>query len=379
MEWMTKPRIKLVLVIADGKVGGGASHILGILKNVDKGTFDTHLICPSGHLSEEARKISKVEIYNVSFRSKFDLDSVFLLRRHLRQIQADGNPFLPMIVHAHGPRAGLFTSLSAPKVAKKVYTEHIYDENYRLSNNFNGWIQKKIMRLIAQKNDLIIAVSTSVRDFLIESHFADENKVVLIPNGIDLAGPDRPIRHRIREINNTPVIGTIGSLNLQKGQRYLIDAFKEVVQKYPLASLEIIGVGPLRKSIKDQVSSLKLERNISLLGARSDIRKYLKHWDVFVLPSISETFGISILEAMAAGVPVVASKVGGIPDIITNNKDGLLVEPGDPKGIVRAVSEILAHPVLAAKLKRNGLKRVGDFEIKSVVKKIEQLYLRQVG
>ena len=111
------------------------------------------------------------------------------------------------------------------------------------------------------------------------------------------------------------------------------------------------------------------------MGKKKSIGKYLESWNLFVLPSVAETFGIVILEAMNFGLPIVATRAGGITDIITNEKNGILVSPGNSNELAAAIIKILSKPVLAAKLKRGGLDRVKDYDWSSVIKMIEKQYI----
>lgn len=380
MLGMKNARFKLVLVIADSGLGGGTSHVLSLLSNVDKEKFETHLICPAGYLSKTAKQLRDVEVYNISMHSKFDLLSFLQLRETIEKIQSEGNPFCPMIVHAHGQRAGLFTALAARRYVKKIYTEHNFDDTYQLKNPINNFIQKRILKAVCHRYDLIIAVSEAVKSYLVSHRFADLNEVIVMPNGIDL---DHWLslkkKHKIDTANRHPVIGTVGSLVVPKGQKYLIQAFAQFTKKYPLARLEIVGDGPEREHLQTLVSDMILDKNVSFLGSQKDIAPIISKWDIFVLSSISETFGIVVLEAMALDIPVVATKVGGIPDIIDNGKNGLLVENKDSIALCKAIEKILDHPALAAELKRNGEKRIADFDIKKIVEKIENIYLRLIG
>ncbi|MFA6963263.1 MAG: glycosyltransferase family 4 protein [Patescibacteria group bacterium] len=375
---MQKGRAKVVIVTADSKVGGGSSHILGLIRNLDRDKFELHLVCPSGYLSKLAKQINSVDVYNIPMSSKFDLESIFALRTRLRQIQSAGNPFTPFLIHTHGPRAGFFASLVAPRMARKVYTEHIYDQNYRLPSTINGWIQKMMLRKVCLEQDLVLAVSTSVKKFLVSNKFADANQVKVVPNGLDVEAWSAQKR-KIELSANAPIIGTLGTLNAQKGQKFLISAFKEVLKKFEHATLEIIGDGPLFEALKSQTRSLKIEGRVKFLGAKENPIEYMRDWSLFALPSISETFGIAALEAMALGIPVVASKVGGLPDIIDNQKNGILVPAKDAEILAKAMLGVLEHPAVAAKLRREGEKRAADFDIKKVVREIEEVYLKLVG
>ncbi|HLC43890.1 MAG TPA: glycosyltransferase family 4 protein [Patescibacteria group bacterium] len=366
-------KVKVVEIIADSSLGGGSSHVFGLLKYLDKKKFEPFLICPEGQLSNRVSQISGVVIYHVPFKSKFDLISLFELRNFLARIKSSHDPFDSMVVHAHGPRAGFFTSAAAPRGAYRVYTEHRWDSDFHLKNSLNEFWQKKMLGRSLRKTNAVVAVSSSVKSFLIKNNLVTKAQIRIIPNAIELRTPSPEIR-KIKTANRAPIIGTIGNLNLQKGQAYLIEAMPKVIKMFPLATLEIIGEGEERASLKSKVESLKLERHVTLLGRTENVEKYLQRWDVFVLPSIAETFGISILEAMSAGVPVVATKVGGIVDIIENKKNGLLVPREDPEALAKSTIEVLDHPAATAKLKRGGLERVKDFDWEKVIKEIEKVY-----
>jgi len=173
---------------------------------------------------------------------------------------------------------------------------------------------------------------------------------------------------------NHPVIGSVSNLNPTKGFEYLIEAIPIVKKKFPLISVEIIGDGSERNKLILKVKELKLEHNVSFLGSKKEGYKYIKHWRAFILPSVSEPFGIAALEAMASGVPLVASKGGGLKDIITDKKNGLLVPPRNSEALAKAILQILLSMALGAKLKRGGLLRVKDFDWKKIVKTLEGVY-----
>lgn len=353
-------------------MGGGPKHVLGILSNIDRKIFEPFLICPPGYLSAEGKLLPGVEVFNFNPKSKFDIFAFFKLRSIIHSILSSRDPFGPAIIHSHGPRAGLMARWGAPPTAKTVHTEHNFNENYHLKNPLNELFQKRFLKRQNNKTDLIIAVSTAVKNYLINSGMAPKTKVVLVPNGINIKskGSASSIKS-----NKSPIIGAIGNLNYQKGYTYLLDAMPAILKKYPMASLEIIGEGEDRSALEDQIKKLKLQKHVTLLGHKNILDKYFKHWSLYVMPSVSETFGIAILEAMQAGVPVVATRVGGIPDIITNNKNGLLVEPKNANAIANGITQILDSPATASKLRREGTKRVEDFDWKKVIKQLEEKFL----
>jgi len=315
-----------------------------------------------------------VTVYNSQMKSKFDIIAFWNIKKTISQIRASKDPFGPLIVHTHGSRAGFLGRLATPPHAKKVYTEHRFDDDFHLKNPLNEWMQKKVLREQNYHSDLIIAVSHSVRDFLVKSEMALSEKIVIIPNGIELNRTD----NRIQNTDNSrkaPVIGNVANLNFQKGQIYLIDAMPEILEKYPLATLEIIGEGEERVALEAEIKRLNIEKNVTLYGFKNKIDRYMKDWSVFALSSVAETFGIVVLEAMKAGLPVVATKVGGVSDIIIQNKNGLLVPSRNSKQLAKSILNVLDNPALAAKLKRAGLERVKEFDWKIIIKKIEKEYL----
>ncbi|MFA4995933.1 MAG: glycosyltransferase family 4 protein [Patescibacteria group bacterium] len=365
-------KIKLVQIIADSKIGGGSSHILGVLRNIDKEKFDCYLICPKGFLSDEAEKIPGLKIFNIEMKSKFDFGSIFQLKKKILEIRSGSDPFGPMIAHSHGPRAGLLSRFALPLGVKSVYTEHIYDETYRLKNPVNNAVQRFFLRKQNANTDLIIAVSNSVKNALVKHGLALPDQIIVIPNGVDV-DKFKSLKSPAQKYNH-PVIGSVGRLSPIKGFEYLIAAMPYIKKKFPLVSLEIIGSGSEGRKLAGKIRELKLEHNVTLLGSKEDPFKYAKHWNGFVIPSVSEPFGIVALEAMASGIPIVASKTGGLQDIITNKKNGLLVEPRNPEALAKVILQLLGNLAFATKLKREGQIRVKDFDWKKVVKELEKAY-----
>lgn len=366
-------KTKIVQIIADSSLSGGPKHVLGLLQNIDKARFECHLICPVGNLSAEARKISGVEVINIRMSSKFDLVSIFEIRAEVSKIQATGDPFSKMIVHTHGVRAGLLARLFLPENIITIYTEHRYDADYHLKNPLNEYVQKKVLKYLNKKTDLIIAVSSSARDYLVGYGLAPKGRVMVIPNAVNVT----PVKAaEARAIGEAPVIGTVGSLNRQKGQRYLIEAMTAISSRYPEATLKIAGRGEEEANLKGLTAKLGLLKHVRFLGEVKDISKFLETLDVFVLPSVAETFGIVLLEAMQAGVPVVATKVGGVSDVVQDGKNGLLVRSRNSKSLADAIISILSKPSLAAKFRSNGLERSKEFDWKKIIEKIEDVYER---
>lgn len=373
-----KNKIKLVQIIADSDLSGGPKHVLGILRNIDQEKFNVFLICPKGYLAENARKIDGIKATTIEMGSKYDIGAVFDIRSMLEKIRTTSDPFGPMIVHAHGPRAGLLGRHALPKGVLSVYTEHRWDQDYHLENRVNEWMQKRMLGRLNYKTNLIIAVSSSVKDFLVKNKFAPKNRVKLIPNGIDLETRSQKLeakKLKPKKLSPDFVIGSVGNLNKQKGYEYLVKAMPKILKKFPHLMLEIVGDGDERLELRRLKKELGIERHVTLLGRKENPENIMKNWDLFVSSSVAETFGIVLLEAYKVGLPVVATKVGGVQDVVKDGKTGILVEPRSSDALANAIVKLLEHPALAAKLKRGGQIKVKEFEWKKIIAKLEKEYL----
>lgn len=360
-------KTKIVEVIADSSLGGGTKHVLGLLKAIDKQFFDPLLICPSGWLSKEAKKIAGTTVENIPFQGKFDLESRAKLKTKIGEFRSSYNPFGPIIIHAHGPRAGFFALKTLKPDETLVYTEHIWTDEYQLKNPINTWLQLKGLRKILNRAQKIIAVSSPVAKFL--GQFVDKKKIEIIPNAIDFNPPAG------RRQKDEMIVGSVGSLNFAKGQKYLIQAFSTISKKFPEARLEIVGDGPLKEQLKEQAESLGLSDKIKFLGQKEDIKSIIENWSVFALPSVSETFGIAILEAFSLMIPVVASRVGGVVDIIKNDENGILVPAKNSQALATEIIDILDNDRKAARLAVSALSTLKNrFTWDKIITEIEKVY-----
>ncbi|MCX6812864.1 MAG: glycosyltransferase family 4 protein, partial [Candidatus Berkelbacteria bacterium] len=301
------------------------------------------------------------------------LASLGKLKKDIAEFRAGGNPFTPIVIHAHGPRAGSFCRLALRPSENFFYTEHIWSGNYHLQNPLNSVFQKFGLRNIYHHADKLIAVSKSVKKF-IEKFGIDQEKIVVIPNAIEI---DSSAIHTAHHAGL--MVGTIGALNKQKGQIYLVQAFQKLAKSLPKARLEIIGDGPEREKLLSDIKELDLESRVQLLGKIDKPRKYLGSWDLFVLPSLSETFGLVILEAFAAGIPVIASNVGGIPELITNGKNGYLVPSADPEKLAKAISYLLVEKKARESLVQEASKTLKEkYDWSKIILEIEREYEKSI-
>jgi glycosyltransferase involved in cell wall biosynthesis len=221
-------------------------------------------------------------------------------------------------------------------------------------------LKKATIRLIAHHVHRIAAVSIAVRDALRECGVPDE-KITVIHNAVDLAkfdpsGVDREAARRdLGFAQHDIVIGTAGKLHAGKGVFEILHAVERLVTRYPALRLLYVGDGPERGALRQEADRLSIGQRVVFAGLRNDMERMYAAMDIFVLPSTCrEAFGMVIIEAMAMDRPVVATATGGIPEVVSNGTNGILVEPGDPVRLAGAVSRLMDDNALSHRLAAEG-------------------------
>jgi glycosyltransferase involved in cell wall biosynthesis len=217
--------------------------------------------------------------------------------------------------------------------------------------------RRKLLRVIFRLSTAVIANSAAVRALLLEKFRVPADKVHVFHNGVDLDRFDDVERDRqkidSRLSEETKLVVHIANMNSEvKGQAVLIEAARTVCTAIPLARFVLVGDGPLRGVYERRVKELELEDRVLFLGRRQDIAEILACGDLFAFPSFAEGMPNSVLEAGASGLPIVATPVGGIPEIVTHERTGLLVPPRDPEALAAAILRVLEDPGLASSLSR---------------------------
>jgi len=171
-----------------------------------------------------------------------------------------------------------------------------------------------------------------------------------------------------------PIVGHVGNFRTLKGHRILLEAAVIVRREFPEARFVLLGQGPVEAEIRHHAQQLGLNGSVVFAGWREDAPRVVGAFDVFVLPSIYEGLSIALLEAMAQGKPSVVSRVGGLPELIDHEHQGLLVEPGDPAELAQAILRLLRDPQLRSRLGVAARQRAAEFDIRRTVERIEQVY-----
>jgi glycosyltransferase involved in cell wall biosynthesis len=346
---------RILYLMVDLPVGGAEIHLLNLVRNLDRNRFDPRVCCigRSGPIGREIESegIPVLELGKLK-RGGFDREVLALLRTILRRDRIS-------LLHSHLYHANLYGRLAALRVGiPAVCTVHnIYTRRKLHRNLVNRWLARHTAR--------IIAVSSPVRDDVLRYDRVVPSNVVVIPNGVDVDGFDLSLtRQQARERLGIPkdryVIGTLGRLEEQKGLPHLVEAIQLLSESGMLVFLLIAGSGREEGRLREMVARFGLEDSVRFLGMRRDVPEVHRAMDVFALPSLWEGLPIALLEAMASGLPVVATPVGGIPEVIRNGKNGLLVPPEDPVALAAALRRIRHDAVLAEVLGREGRETVRE-------------------
>lgn len=291
----------------------------------------------------------------------------------------------PHIVHTHLLRADLYGGLAArlagvPVVLTSQYAVFPYS---RVRSRMSDPVLDRVCRGLASD---ALAVSEAVRRDLISRVGWDAERTHTIRTGLDFTAwrPDPRARQQLRARwdipDAAPVMMTVARLSREKGLDVLIEAAGIVRQRHPDARFVLVGDGPLEGNLAEQIRRRGLHDTVRLAGFHADVPSVLSAADVFVLPSYMEGMPNAVLEAFAARLPVVASAVGGLAEVIEHERTGLLIPPGDAGGLSAAVCRILDERELAGRLAKAGAERARErFSIQRVTDEYESLYRKLIS
>lgn len=319
---------------------------------------------PNGELRRRAQEGG--EVLPMASSGEVDFSAGWRLSRVLRELAPD-------VVHAHDPHAvavaALALAIGAPTPRPALVSSRRVDFHLK-GNSFSRWKYKQV--------DGFIAASEAIRLMLVEDGLPAD-RTFTVHEGIDLehvaAAPPANVRAAFWLPTHAPVVGSIGALVPHKGHRHLIDAAQLVIADVPDARFVIVGEGELRSALERQIRDHHLERHVILTGFRTDVLGLLKGFDLFVMSSVTEGLGTSLLDAMAAARAVVATAAGGIPEVVVDGETGLLVPPRDARALAAAIVTLLQDPSARERMGRAGLARVGErFSAERMVRETLAVY-----
>lgn len=373
-------KIKVAHIITKLELGGAQENTLFTVKNLDRNRFVPILITGNeGTLLEEAFKLDEVKIHLVpqllrEISPIKDLAAIYTIYKILKETR-------PEIVHTHSSKAGIIGRWAAYLAGVPIIIHSIHGFGFHESQ---GKVTRRLFiileRLTSMITDRFIVVSRENIKKGERFKIFRKERVRLIRSGIDMPRFRDPVvdRNAIKKglglDPDLPLVGMVACLKPQKAPLDFIMMASQVRQRFPSVNFIIVGDGELRDEVTEMISRLDLNAQMVLAGWRRDIPEIMKSLDIFVLTSRWEGLPRVILEARAAGLPIVATRVDGSQEVIIDTVNGYLVEPGDVKGMAERVIRLLSDPVMARMMGRAGQDLPKEFDINLMLYEQEDFY-----
>jgi len=353
-----------ILMVARPASGGMKEHVLELACGLAARGHDVEFAAPDDTDIAGAARARGFTVHSVPIVSKPNPVQDPRAVRMLQRIIYDGRYD---IVHAHGFKAGfigrLAVRLSGIGVRPFVVTAHTHVLTRSTTSAATRWQLRTVERSLERYVTRYIAVSDSVARELLEAYNMPAEKVAVVHDSIDLAPFEQPRDRAAARLAlgvgvDAPVVGLAASFSAHKGIRDLIDAVPEIARRVPGVRVVIGGSGALESQLRSQATAVGCNDSIVWPGHVIDMPRFLAALDVFVSPVRSETFGVALIEAAAAGVPTVATRVGAVTEFVLDGVTGLLVDPNDSEALAQAIVGLLDDRRTAAKLADRARERV---------------------
>jgi glycosyltransferase involved in cell wall biosynthesis len=371
-------RIRVVTLIDLIGAIGGAERLAGLLAaGLDQDRFESIVVVsrydaddpdhPAMKVAADELEATGVEVVGLARKSSVDLPPWRRLGALLRGREVD-------VLHAHKLGSNLWGSAIGTAARTPVIVSHEH------SWSFEGqWARKQADRqIVGRLSDAIIAVSREDQRRMVDVVGMDAGKVRFIPNGAPprVHGGTGDVRVELGIAADAPVVATVGMLRAEKAFDVLLDAVDELRATVPGLQLLIVGYGDEEEALAARIVELGLGGNVRMLGHREDVPAVLAAADVAVLSSDREGMPISVIEYMEAGLPVVSTRVGGLPDMIDDGVHGLLVPPRDPHALAAALGALLGDPDRRDAMgKAAAARRFAEFGMETMTRRVEELYV----
>jgi glycosyltransferase involved in cell wall biosynthesis len=354
--------MRIAHVISTPRGFGGAEHVLATLVKASRERgWQILVLNPFASDPAHAEIQDAVQPCDYRGRSGARLMDLPGTRRWLRKkLKA----FRPDLVHAHLFHASVLIATLRGTLRVPLMLSHQHGDHFERTSQH---LLAHIDRVAGRRFNRIVACSESVRRFLLDRYRYAPERVVAIHNGW-IGKPTES-----SGVAELPTVACVANFRHQKGHDRLLASFRRVVDQLPDARLVLVGEGPLESGVRARVRGLGLQGSVELTGAVIDVWPILEQAHVFALASRYEPMGIVVLEAMAAGVPVVAASAGGIPEILSDGAEGRLVPPGDEAAMAGAIVELLQDPAARAQMGAAGRRRAAGHH----ADRMAQRYLRE--
>ncbi|MBI3864311.1 MAG: GT4 family glycosyltransferase PelF [Planctomycetia bacterium] len=354
--------MSVVHVVLALNIGGLEKVVYDLVRFADRDEFATSVLCLGeiGALEPAFQEIG-IPVEALGVHKRGILRGIMAVARRLRELRPD-------VLHTHNPAAHIVGAPAArwAGIPVVVHSRHGMHESH-------GWSTTLGNRLATRLTHCMVAVSTAAATISRSDDRGPENRLAVIRNGVDL----NLYRQRGKSAPHTSfkAIHAARLDNTTKDQRTLLRAVRLVVDRKPDFTLDIVGDGSDRTTLEALCDELKLRSHVQFLGFRHDVHELLPQADLFVLSSVTEGLPMTLLEAMAAGLPIVSTDVGGISELVRHQETGLLVAPQNPEALACAILELVHDPQRSVDMGRAGRRRVEqEFDIRVVTARYEELY-----
>lgn len=352
---------KVLIVVPSLVQGGGQKFVMDLAKGIDRTKFQVRVLVyykKSGSVFDKFAEENGID--TVYLDKKVGLDFKFF-----KQVEKAVKDYNPDIIHSNlDSMLYLFPVYNKKQV--KLHTIHTLAEKETVG-------LQAVVRFLAYKIFKVtpVGISDTVADSIVKRHNIKKEMIPVVYNGVDCKRYDLP-KGKTDSVN----LVSVGNIYDVKNYSFLVDCFFDICNKKEDVRLTIVGDGVLRNELENQISSLGLTNKVTITGVVSDVENYLAKADIYVASSIFEGLPISMLEAMAAGLPIISTDVGGVSDIVKNGKNGILVESGDKEGYTAALSELISDEEKRMKMSECSKELSVNYDIKIMVEGYERIYER---
>ncbi len=369
MSTQKNGKIRVLQLVEGMNWGGAETKLVELISHMDRDRFET-TVCSLGMGSRIKDRFDELGIPFVSLarRGRIDPKLILDVRKVIRDCEID----VVMTTLFYADVVGALASAISPN--KAIFSwETISAPEWLLTHRL--WSYRFAMKFCSK----VISVSNATADWLVEKRGLRREKITVIPYGVDLDlfcnGRNDGLKSELGFEPEDKLIGVVARLHPQKGHCYLIEAARKIVTEHNNAKFVLVGDGELRHDLEQQVANAGLSDSVSFLGFRRDVRELLRTFDVFVLPSLYEGLPNVILEAMATGLPVVATAVDGTVELVDDGVTGFLVRPKEPAPLAHRISELLGNDELRHAYGAAGRKKVEEeYSLSQQVVNFQNLY-----
>jgi len=370
---MPNRKLRLLQITHDLDLGGLQQVVYNLCRTIDRSQFEISVLClrERGCFAADVEALG-IPVYLLEQKANgADYLAFLKVARLLKQLQTD-------VIHTHNTQPFFDGTLGALLAGVKtiVHTDHARSFPDKTRYMVAEWL----MSQFAYK---VVGCSEHTSRQLIKYEKISRRKIVTIPNGIDesrfqITIDKQQKRSELGITKSGPILGVAVRLSEQKGITYLLKAMPAILENHPDVTLVIAGDGDLKNELETEAAALNIADSVIFAGARRDIPELLQLFDIYVMPSLWEGLPMIILEAMAAGCPIVATDVGGNGSAVIDNQTGLLVKPHNSVMLAEAINRLLSQPELRARLTGAAAELFQrQFSAHSMTRRYEKLYLRK--